>query len=772
MQFVGRTDKVNIISNMLQLKKNGNCIWFVLRGDSGSGKTHLIRSAVANYASSSDSAYCIYLDVSADEFVSSNFFQNLIQQAYLPIKYHDESITIIPKPLSFYEFLKRSSTLSEITKDFKTVTSALISSIPVVGNIATLPWDSAIEWLHSRQFSAENLFFNYLASVVSKQRVNIIIDNYQFLPPIIKRQFESSMNLFHKGITVVTLVRTPNSASDLACYCDEFEKYDLLLEYASKEECEALIRAQDINLSKVDIEKIWSLTRGNLKNVDMILNELRVNPGYGIISTYSAIASFDIIQKTILWITAMFPAGMRESYVIYAIQDILSEDDNEKIHSQINFLIDLGYIYLNSSTNDSIKPTHETVINNIRDATDLRDFAQFRVQMALSLENLIYNNGKTAEYSYLIHCWIGVSTVEELIRNINIVEELIAIKFKENAYYYIDDIILKNREISCFFDEIILRKILIAFQRVSDFQSGLSLLHELKLKNLSAYKALKIFNAKFLIQTYNFEDALTILNELEVCSETLLCTLNALQHLGRDHEAKILLEENLHKCVKDESYYVILRNTAHFYDYSNAMNNLIEALQYFKQRSFSEFAKATVHNNIGVVYLWKRNYELAESHFTQAVIALEELKSNEVFEPYCNLGVSAMLVMDYVKASGCTEKALLHCPKTLTLDLLMLQINTILIDLCAGKINFRDALSRMLMLSKKYSIIEDPWYLFQLNYNIKELEHALGDSQQDVSSAFTSQYHDGRTKYYILEAFQISGYSINLCLGLSPNWRY
>lgn len=775
MKFVGREKNVNEISDVLCMPCKKQSIWFQVTGGSGCGKTHLIKEAVSKAVEDSNDIFCVYIDVVSDEYVANNFFENLIQQVYIPINHHYENVTTIPKKFSLSDYAKKQNLKNASAKMFFGVTDTAISSIPKVGKYLSSAWESVADFVKNNQLIPVNILFTYLKSIIKKHRVNIIIDNYQFVPSMIKRQFEASINEFNTGISVISIVRTLTDESITENYCDNFQKITLDIHYISEEECKLLLQAQNsgqFELNEDEIEKIWLVTKGNLKNLELILNEIRVNPGYSIISAQNTIQNLDAVQKSILWIAALFPAGLRENYVISAIQDILNEDDSDKIKEKVLSLIQLGYIYLNGSSNDAIKPTHETVINNIKNIMDNHDSEYFRNALAHSLESLIYNNIKTADYAYLIHCWIGISTSEELCNNIAIIEELISIKFKENAYYYIDDIAIKIKDILFYFNDIVLKKILISFQRISDFQTGLTLLHYLKKNNNTAYQKLEIFYAKYLIQTYNFEDAIEVLNEMTPSTETLLCQLNAFQHLGKDDSVKYLLQTELPFCEKTENYYIILRNTAHYFSYEEAIENLECALEYFEKKSYSEFTIATVANNLGVVALWRKEYDLAKTYLKKAESKLESLKSNEIFEPLCNQSICALLTADYDNAIFFAKKALDHCPRTLSLDMLMLQINKAVIELCRGDLSLEITVDFLRKLINDNSIIDDPWYRFQLQYNFSQLSHLLGKSKSDYAVIYIDEYYDGLTKYYMLETFAVNEHEIKLCLGLSPNWRY
>ena len=61
-------------------------------------------------------------------------------------------------------------------------------------------------------------------------------------------------------------------------------------------------------------------------------------------------------------------------------------------------------------------------------------------------------------------------------------------------------------------------------------------------------------------------------------------------------------------------------------------------------------------------------------------------------------------------------------------------------------------------------LIDDPWYKFQVVYNLKQ----ISDIPSVYDQSYIENYKDGLTKYYILISYK----NYNFCLGLSPNWRY
>lgn len=86
-------------------------------------------------------------------------------------------------------------------------------------------------------------------------------------------------------------------------------------------------------------------------------------------------------------------------------------------------------------------------------------------------------------------------------------------------------------------------------------------------------------------QLYHFDIALKEVELLPESNETLMYKLIILEHIGKEAEISKLLNsliQNRNK-VLDKWYYIILRNTAHFFLYEQAYHNLQKCLDYFSK---------------------------------------------------------------------------------------------------------------------------------------------------------------------------------------------
>ena len=769
LQFTERKEGFRLI-RVLSSSKHEGSTYFKLSGGSGCGKTELLKKTVERIIKS-DMLF-IYIDITSDEFQATSLFQTLLETVYMPLSYQYNTITNIPEDLALSKYIKKIfKTHTAFEKFFNTATISA-AAIPNTGGPISMIMD---KWLQERTASIDNMLFLYFKYIIKKTRINLIIDNYQFLPDSIKKVLEVGINQFNYGFTFFVIERTNEICDHKQSFCTSFHQDFCNLKYMSYEHYDQLIKNQNIVISDDQEKKIWVITKGNLKDIDIILNEVRINPGYDITNNDIAIQNLSEIQRCILLITALFPAGMKEGFVIQFIRNILSESEDEKIQRAIIKLIDLGYIYINSNSHDTIKPTHETVINHVKESVDIHDLANFCSRLSDSLEELAESCHGTKDYSYLLHCWVGINSSENLKKKSSVVQELISIKYKENAYYYIDAIATSIIDVIIYLPEKTIEKILISFQRVSDFKNGINILNRFRQTDSMLYNKFQIFYVKFLIQTYDFEEALEELKNISDSSLKLLCQTNALQHLGHDSEVEDLLNNKLTACIQDENYYIILRNTAHYYSYDKAKNNLLLALNYFSSKKHTAFTVATIQNNLAVINIWKGNYEEANKYLNPAIKTLEQIFSNEIFEPYCNKSIMHLMRMEYDTAYEYANMALENCPRTLTLDIVMLNIHLIIIKLCQQKLTIENALSELEHLSDQYTLIEDPWYEFQLLYNRKQLGTLIQHdavSLEDIHKRYITEYHNTKTKFYILKPFQIQNFQVELCLGLSPNWRY
>ena len=583
----------------------------------------------------------------------------------------------------------------------------------------------------------------------------------QNLSEDIKIKFEDDFNTLQSGISLTIINRTNDKLKsiDKLDTLDNYTPTVLNLSYLTEDECKLLIRNKIALLDNVKLNQIWQITQGNYKDIELIINRLIDNPNSELFNISDIYDKLPDIQKNILIISSIFPAGMRKDIVFNYIKSIL--DENTEVADSLKSLIDAGFVYINGDTNDKIKISHESIVNGILNHTNASDLQLVTNNLKIYLEQTILSIGIGGELAYLIHCLINICNIEELRQNVEYIKQLLEIEYRKNSYFYIVSLSKKILHLIELLPEKYLHYILNSYQWISDFNGGLAILNSLQKDNYS--KDLQLYYPRFQIQKYEFEEALKSLEKLENCSGTLLYKLNAYGHLGKDREAIKLLKESMNSVEKDDFYYIILRNSAHYFPTKEATENLKLALDYF-QRNEYQIPVATVYNNLGVVNIWDGEYDIALENLNKATKILKKYDSNEIFEPYCNKSIIFLMNKNYQQSLKFINKSLQECPKALTLDIRMLKLNKLIIELISERISFTEFQNSLRNFEEEIPLIDDPWYKFQIVYNLQQFD----DIPFVCEKTYIDDYQDGLTKYYLLIPYK----KYNFCIGLSPNWRY
>lgn len=758
--YYGRDTEIEELKQHFKFSSNDKNSLYIINGLSGSGKTELIKEVCQQVYSHDKEAFILYIDVINDGFESNKFFENLLKGAYVPTQFRRNLCLSIPQKYSFSNYLRKQKLTNLTLKHSFRLIRSFIAFDTTYKKVIDYPWEEVITAIKEGIFE-NDLYLRYFSHVSKKIRLNIIIDNYQFLSEDIKIKFEDDFNTLQSGISLTIINRTNDKLKsiDKLDTLDNYTPTVLNLSYLTEDECKLLIRNKIALLDNVKLNQIWQITQGNYKDIELITNRLIDNPNSELFNISDIYDKLPDIQKNILIISSIFPAGMRKDIVFNYIKSIL--DENTEVADSLKSLIDAGFVYINGDTNDKIKISHESIVNGILNHTNASDLQLVTNNLKIYLEQTILSIGVGGELAYLIHCLINICNIEELRQNVEYIKQLLEIEYRKNSYFYIVSLSKKILHLIELLPEKYLHYILNSYQWISDFNGGLAILNSLQNDNYS--KDLQLYYPRFQIQKYEFEEALKSLEKLENCSGTLLYKLNAYGHLGKDREAIKLLNESMNSVEKDDFYYIILRNSAHYFPTKEATENLKLALDYF-QRNEYQIPVATVYNNLGVVNIWDGEYDIALENLNKATKILKKYNSNEIFEPYCNKSIIFLMNKNYQQSLKFINKSLQECPKALTLDIRMLKLNKLIIELISERISFTEFQNSLKNFEEEIPLIDDPWYKFQIVYNLQQFD----DIPFVCEKTYIDDYQDGLTKYYLLIPYK----NYNFCIGLSPNWRY
>lgn len=320
-----------------------------------------------------------------------------------------------------------------------------------------------------------------------------------------------------------------------------------------------------------------------------------------------------------------------------------------------------------------------------------------------------------------------------------------------------------------------LQIILDAHQKTSQFENGLKIS-----KSLNSLYCMQIYNAKFLLQTYNYQKAVDLIKPSLNSYQEWSIYLNALQHMRKDDEVSNYVEKLIKtkgQYTDIEYYYIILRNSGHLYDLKIGVDHLNEAITYFAKEG-NEFAEATCMNNLGILYLYqyKKNQEiytkLALEQFNKARKQLSIIRSNEVYQSLFNIGLVKCLQGDYANALDYFTRSRKIAPPNLSFDHYKFQCNEILCKLLYTPSSLQKCISLLNDLFLDLEDLPDPWLKLQYKYNLYVLQALNGYDTASQLEQLIKSYVGNPNLYGLYYDTFINEQTVTLLLGVSPHWRY
>lgn len=779
----------NIENIQKVIENSGNASASIsIYGNSGTGKTYLLRESLAKYFSTEINVTIVYIDL-ADDFLSTTAFWDIFLFTIWNGNINDPvSMIKINTKYSMMNYLKKSIRGKKIANAVLQSIASIVVTIPVYKaqieasgmGITSYDLNSKIE----SDIEKSSLLVKYLKHIAKKQNVIIALDNYQHMPTSIRRFFESSLNQIKKNIVFINIQRT-----DQHYYNSPIVFNDRMLEIETKnllsdELYEFIISKRFANskILKEIVEDCYEKTEGNLKEIDIYLRANEKEIERGILkrakthNLKNSLGMLSQIQRELVLLAALFPSGIRLEYVTSLMKYFFTFDD-EVFNEELTKIITLGYVMLNSKRKDLLKPAHDKICLSIETISSTEDFLEFYNNIKNALEELIKVKRDSADYIYLLHCFIGICDSRKLINCINYLEELIFLEYEKCAYLYLVELIKEYLEtdvniIMHISDKHVLMA-LDACQKTCSFKIALSILDVLHKE--ADNKKLIIYRVKILTQCYDFKNALTEINKLPKSNETMLYKLIILEHLGRNSEIIKLLKELMNgNIIYDKWYYVILRNTAHFFTYNQAYENLNKCWIYFNKCG-TIFEQATILNNMSVIHIWNgtETYSEAEKCIKKAINMFQQIGSNEVFEAYYNYGTLYCMQGQYKKAIKYYNLALDNVPEVLAMDVSLLMLNKKICECILNHKKITDLEKFILQCLNQTEILQDPWVRFQLEYNLRNIQlYTQGFSDICMQQVFENSSTQNTTELTVYTTVTLNSKVITFCLSLSPNWRY
>lgn len=756
----------------------------IIYGDSGTGKTSIAKEYISKIIASNEKDEYLIASINLidDDITPSVFFELLIFILWNGEIHSPEDTINISKQDSFRKFLSSKRKYKKLSKVLFYSVQTLISTIPTYGAQVSDFMGNVHTSNASFEISKTELLQKYLSKISKKKRVILLVDNYQFMLPQIRFLLESMIGSINKNLTLISIFRVGEFVEFQDPICFNRNKHKIHTKNFDEKQTLQIIN-NTFGISPF-IERVahdcFQKTKGNAKEIDLYIkrNKNAIKNGTlkigNTLTLKDTLSELPDIQRFIILLSTLFPSGIKIEYIYNFINKnyIANEYD---VELELGKLITLGYIVINSVNNNILKPAHDRIGVSLSKICSDEDFIEFYHSIEATLEELIIRKTNDSDYIYLLHCLIGICSFKDLQKNINFLIELIAVEYNNCSYFYVTEIISQIKEIISYLPETSVIQLLDSCQKSSEFSLGLSIYSIWKRSNKDLADKTSLYAIKFLTQLYDFDQAYSLLSEIEDSNEKLLYELNILQHQGKDALAATKIQQLLDDPMleKDKFFYIILRNSAHLCSYKEAEYNLKECIKFFNTHG-TLFERATIYNNISVIQIWNgiETYSEAKNNLKKSINIHQSIQSNEIFEPYCNLSVLLFMEGKYTDALRYANLALEELPHRLEMDVIILNINKMIIEVALGKTDLNTLYQELKNYCTKPVAFKDPWIMFQISYNLYNIEKAMdGFSTTEYSDYYIDKCHM-YTGFEVLTKINIDGLDIPISLSLSPNWRY
>ncbi len=760
-----------------------------LFGMSGVGKTEILLTSL-NILINGDlySGYTIlhYDAAQVPENCTNDLFYSSLTYKLMQKSYsNDIDLTRVSQGNTFLSYLEKSSYKEEVKSNAKKALISSLSLLPTIGPVIYELLNTSDDNVSQNYQTIQYVFREYINYLSKTTGIIIFVDNIQHIPLDAVSAFYEVVRQAEGNIILFTSYTLEDnrffSKKIVAEYSLHKDNLVLLIENIPLELfdrlCEENLDSQLYYSLHQRLQYFYALVQyGNMREIDELIFQISQNGLDNLTDTptLQGIKALDEIKKDIIDLTALFPEGIKLSF----IKRILKYNEGcteSQFKQSISNLCKMNYILIGD--NDTLKVQHEKIMQASRQNLEIASEEERFVELLHSCESFfaeaVYEASDNSEFVFCVNGLLELEKEFSLERHLGILEKYINILYINFRYFQICHVYNKLAETASYGNQIAILfpirsiiQILDSFQKTSNFEKGLKISRE-----LSNYYNMDLYKAKFLLQSYHYEDAIKVLNNRLNNYESWSIYLNAMQHLRRDSDVRGYVKQLINEKFDyedDEYYYIILRNSGHLFDFQTAYENVNKALEYFKTIN-NTFVESTCLNNIGILYLYKgkesSNVLTAKDYFKKAQKMMHQLKSNEEYQSIINIGVSYFCEKDYNMALEYFTNAAHIMPKSLTFDFIKLKCNTLMSQYMIGSLPIEDIREELLLLYSEAEKMPDPWIRLLCKYNLSMLR---ADNNSYIES-LKKEYPGEINAYGLIVPNTDFG---NFMLGISPHWRY
>lgn len=786
LKHLDRNEEKEIFNYIAEHNNRGHVSVF---GMSGTGKTEIISSTIRLlHKGDFFSQYTVlHYDASQipEDCTKDIFFNLLIYKLLQKTNSHEMNQTYVTEGNTFLSFLEKAAYKEEVKANAKKALISSLSLLPTVGPLIYKVLNTNTEITFKDYYTNQYLFSEYLDFLSKTTGVIVFIDNIQYLPTDITNEFYELLRHLEDNTLLFTSYTLGNDMSITRKLVEDhrLDNNSLILNVENitkdmfEDVCKQNLEYQQFLNVKERLEYFYTLVQyGNMREIDEFIFQINQN-GIETINetpTLQGIRALDEIKKDIVDLASLFPEGIKLSFIEKIVK--YNHGCNEaQLQQSISNLCKMKYILIGE--NDTLKIEHEKISQaskqNLEFVAEEERFIELIHSCEKVFTEILY---EPIDDSDFVFCVNGIMEFEKqfnFLKHLGVLEKYINILYTKFRYYQICQLyrnlsrsINYGNKTALLFPVCSLIQILDSFQKTSCFAEGLEISNQ-----LSNFYNMELYKAKFLLQSYHYQEAIDTLSNRLTSYESWSIYLNALQHLRHDEEVRekiAYLQENTYQYSDIEYYYIILRNSGHLFPYNEAIKNLQNSLEYF-QNLDNTFVESTCLNNIGILYLYqsqkKENTSIARRYFKQAQEIMHQLKSNEEYQSTINIGVSYLCENNPKLALEYFECARTVMPSSLSFDMIKLQCNILICKYLMDKQDISYIRKELLNLYSKAEDMPDPWIKLLCVYNI----YILRDGNILDAGDFFKNYPGNINTYGLI----VNNPKIDsFMLGISPHWRY
>ncbi len=770
--FTGRGEEVELILRFLGSKTPDETPHrLTVHGDSGTGKSYLVKHCLFQWLSSrEETAVCLYIDLSNDDFRNSRLISSVLKMAMVPALPREGYPINIPRGATFVEYQERSAKRRALGWKIITGLTQAAASFAGMGDAV----GDALRDIGDKQNEGEEVLYSYLEWVRIQYDIVLVVDNYQFLSHELRYALEACLGRIRSSLKFVIVDRTIDAQSQITPPLQAFSENDveLSISAADKPELDRIVSGCleiDADSKGKFVDDIFRKTNGNLKDVEYCLRQYRmssaVNPQK--VDVYGLIATIDrlpLMHRQFLVVVALLDGGVTPELARNAVRRLSLVSTDSELDEILNELIALHYVKLNTASGDQLRAGHERIIQVMRELAANASYDDVRRSLLQEILSVLENNGFNENETYLLHCLVGIQTATELKSNLHFVSRLVRAQHRLDQFSYLVNLAAEIGELLPLLPEDVLVLILDAMQKSSAFDQGLQILRLLQQTRALAATDNALYRYKFLTQLYQYEEAMVCVQDLPKNSWGALYRVGALLSLGRDAEATEATNDELSAPELNEPKAILLRNTVTLFEPEVSLSNLDRAEAYFR-RTDSDFRLGTIATNRSFVLLCMRDYDSANDAIENAIEKMRSAGSPEVFQAYFNLAVMHGQQRRYTQAIQELGAALEVVPRSLLLDWVKIDVAKTVYLRASGEISDETALAMLKSNLARIRGLELPYLRRTLMHNI-----AVLDDAPDQSALINEADRASKSKVSIFLPFETSKES--LIVNHSIHWRY